>query len=676
MSRLCEVGVLCAIASARTTHLHSVAGRLGRAIGYFLPAHPIFISSVHTPPACLVGSCCLLDDHPLPLQWGHRSPFGMQRDDVRANAALPASSSSRQTLPSPSLQTLPPELLIPIFSCLKLNDLCALTLTSRPLHLLIDQYGWESWCCSPRAKRRQVLSLDRGLDGRGRAKAILEIDDTWEQARFQTRQVSYAELSAPLGSKVHPKQRRNHSIEASASSLLCLTATGLVLATKSCIAFWTAAQLRDITKSKPSVHRLAYDEQASSSGWDDITTLTTLARDDDRIIIVVGRFNGCLELWRLDTTPHGCTSVSRIGPAFGQRTSTVRKVAWLPHAGLLAAVYKKGEVEVYQASVDSAKVYQASVESAATPTTTPTTTPTITLLLSWRLENSVPWTCHLGQLPGQPPYLAIGCQGDQPLLIYKDICAKDTSIAPVPDQHYLDRSHVAVYDLASVSYRDPLQLPAFPPRYLYAGCFDGTLHAIDLVSQKVVQTHRDVYDDSPIYSILLGAGARSTSIAVGTARHGLVKVYEGDETARTSDASSANRNGWSVFPPPPSTSSPTYSVVGEHSRLFCAGADRLWVFDGRHNALSPGPKESTSGDQHAQEPKGQSSGDHQASGPKAESLPGNQHPSTSWYRHTEMIIRRTDEVENGDNDHNEGGRSPAGAPRSHTHHSRRRRWRG
>ncbi|CAO1629122.1 unnamed protein product [Jaminaea pallidilutea] len=583
----------------------------------------------------------------------------MQRDDARANAALPTTSSlpspSRQALPSPSLEALPPELLIPIFSCLNLNDLCALSLTSRPLHLLIDQYGWESWCCSPRAKRRQVLSLDQALDGRRRAKAILEIDDTWEQARFQARQVSYADLPAPLGSKAHPKQRRNQSVETSASSLLCLTATGLILATKSCIAFWTAAQLRDITKSKPSVHRLAYDEQASSSGWDDITTLTTLECDDDRIIIVVGRFNGCLELWRLDTTPHGCTSVSRIGSTFGQHTSTVRKIAWLPHAGLLAAVYKKGEVEVYQASVDS------------------TVTPT--LLLSWRLENSVPWTCHLGQLPDQPPYLAIGCQGDQPLLIYKDICAKDTSIAPVPDQHYLDRSHVAVYDLASVSHRDALQLPAFPPRYLYAGCFDGTLHAIDLVSQKVVQTHRDVYDDSPIYSILLGAGARSTSIAVGTARHGLVKVYEGDETARTSDASSANRNGWSVFPPPPSTSSPTYSVVGEHSRLFCAGADRLWVFDGRHNALSPAPKESTSGDQHAQEPKGQSSGDHHASGLKAESLSGNQHPSTSWYRHTEMIIRRTDEVENGDDDHGEGGRSPAGAGarQSTSHHSRRRR---
>lgn len=590
----------------------------------------------------------------------------MQRDDVRANAALlttpshqTLSSSSRQALPSPSLETLPPELLIPIFSHLSLNDLCALSLTSRPLHLLVEQYGWESWCCSPRAKRRQVLSSDQALDGRRRAKATLEIDDIWEQGRFQARQVSYADLPAPLGSKAHPRQRRNQSVETSASSLLSLTATGLILATKSCIAFWTAAQLRDITKSKPSIHRLAFDEQTSSSGWDDITTLTTLARDDDRIIIVVGRFNGCLELWGLDTTPHGCTSVSRIGPTSGQHTSTVRKVAWLPHAGLLAAVYKKGEVEVYQASVEFAA------------------TPTITLLTSWRLENSVPWTCHLGQLPNQPPYLAVGCQGDQPLLIYKDICAKDTSIAPVPDQHYLDRSHVAVYDLASVSYRDPLQLPAFPPRYLYAGCFDGTLHAIDLFSQKVVQAHRDVYDDSPIYSILLGAGARSTSIAVGTARHGLVKVYEGDENARTSDASSANRNGWSVFPPPPSTSSPTYSVVGEHSRLFCAGADRLWVFDGRHNALSPGSKaESKSGDHPASGPKGQSSGDHHTSGPKAESLPGNQHPSTSWYRHTEMIIRRTDEVENGDDDHGEGGRSPARARQSPTHHSHRRRRRG
>lgn len=168
--------------------------------------------------------------------------------------------------------------------------------------------------------------------------------------------------------------------------------------------------------------------------------------------------------------------------------------------------------------------------------------------------------------------------------------------------------------------------PTFPPHFLFAGCYDGLVRIWDLRqlddrltgdagdaaatgSQREPvsillpeQRYTDRYDPSPVYSIVLGVGSKSDGFAIGTARHGIVKLFEMGKDAQGSAQSQTAiawdqgqgreengravprprpREGSTMYPPAPSADFPTYSVVGEHGRLFGAGAGRLWEFDAR-----------------------------------------------------------------------------------------------
>lgn len=168
--------------------------------------------------------------------------------------------------------------------------------------------------------------------------------------------------------------------------------------------------------------------------------------------------------------------------------------------------------------------------------------------------------------------------------------------------------------------------PTFPPHLLFAGCYDGLVRVWDLrqlgdegkdaTAEAATansqtnpigillpeQRYTDRYDPSPVYSIVLGVGSKSDSFAIGTARHGIVKLFEMGKDAQGSAQTQTAiawdqgqgreqngqavrrptpREGSTMYPPSPTADFPTYSVVGEHGRLFGAGAGRLWEFDAR-----------------------------------------------------------------------------------------------
>lgn len=232
---------------------------------------------------------------------------------------------------------------------------------------------------------------------------------------------------------------------------------------------------------------------------------------------------------------------------------------------------------------------------------------------------------------------------------------------------------LSAYALASARMDDSALWEDFPPHHLFAGCYDGSVRVWDvrtrLSSREVakererdVQWERDMererlrhvasssslqsqsqtgtpsrsqanatasdrptpssvavvppirrytdrYDPSAVYSITLGVGPRSASFAIGTARHGNVKVFSvhddaqqqqqrqqqqmveiddefSQHTVQSQQSSAAEpkrrvREGYNLFCPAPPADTPTYSIVGEHGRLFCAGQGRVWELDAR-----------------------------------------------------------------------------------------------
>ncbi|PWN26942.1 hypothetical protein BDZ90DRAFT_280414 [Jaminaea rosea] len=554
-------------------------------------------------------------------------------------AIPPASASSRPPhsngASSLLLPELPAELLLRIFSHLPFSSLASLSLTCRGLHRSVDEIGWTTWLLSrsedndPDPQRRiEVLSREEGnQSGLKRVREMRRCDEVWASKAVRARGFGYKELLlASSGSDaMEPINGSGGRPPRDWPAFPCakLCAQGLIVAMRSLVVFWSSASLQDqagiCSDRKPRVYHLG-----EASGWQEINAVEVLEAQPDSIVLAVGRFHGVLELWRLpigvDDGGGGKARARGMGscePSPG-KPGSVQSISYLPEERLLAIGWKDGHVALYTLNT------RCELEP----------------LFSWKIpRNAKLWCLHLGlHYLGGEPWLAIGCQANtepgcnpSPLIIYTDVlhwanqCAaahREGRPRPSPAVIWpINPSRTSIYALASP--RPSMSSPTFPTHTLYAGCHNGTIVALD-VSQggKFLARYRDAYDDSPVYSLSLGVGQGSRSIAAGTGRHGCLKLYEQgrdreplsypEQHGDVPKSPGEGGEGWTLFPPsPPPCNSPTYAVVGEHGRLFCAGREKCWEFDARGTARS---------------------------GMRDEAI---RCKGAAWYRHREMVLMRT-----------------------------------
>lgn len=204
------------------------------------------------------------------------------------------------------------------------------------------------------------------------------------------------------------------------------------------------------------------------------------------------------------------------------------------------------------------------------------------------------WASHISV--ESSPYAALGTTSPTPLAIYP---ITESSLSPLPATvlssvssgfaNLSVQESSAVYGICD----PPITFPGAPGQLLIAGWYDGIVRLYDLRSPSSSprfvdnQTHTtpvlrpvismcDPWSTEPIYTVAAGGGEGHT-VAAGSARHSVATIWDMRNT----------RNGWSVYAPG-NDSSPVYSVIIEHSRLFGATQSRPFVLD-----FGPGVNERT-----------------------------------------------------------------------------------
>lgn len=393
---------------------------------------------------------------------------------------------------------------------------------------------------------------------------------------------------------------------------------------------------------------------ASSAMWD-ISACALL--DAEGRYLALGRVNGMIEIVSMRKVTPG----DQAGPQ-EHRDQLCVELVWLSqelvgkasiqtmHAcrssGLLAILSKQGDVWLL-ATHPSRKVGR-----------------NCQVLQHWSVGGGRPWSVTFGG-DATTAWLAIGSR--KGLVVYK--LDEDRIVGSVA----LDSGRSAVYALHTAPDRITTKCTAesgASRHTLFAGCYDGVLRQYDLSSFLLAETGsetddacklapvrelRDRFDPSAIYCLCGGIGPRGQSVAAGTARHGAVKIFDpaawpeqqssrsSERTVETAqngnltvvsdpkvaqrrlaaaavgDGADAKRErecerdaeGWTIFAAHPSRS-PTYSLVGQHDRLFGVTDSKIWQID-----LRPRPLQ-----QHGQRP----TNIHGAA------------PTLAFYRHTDQIL--------------------------------------
>lgn len=543
---------------------------------------------------------------------------GGSRQGVNGNDHPTTSSSA--SWHSSALETLPPELLSQIFSHLSFSTLCSVELTSRSLRSSLGKYGWKVWLDhSEEARVSRILEdwrLRKSVTKRD-VSLLLKINLSWRHKSIAARQIEFVNLPSPVGAKQQQQNGKNKNKNMSyqmklrhnlAIPLLQLHSSGLYLAIRSNICFWPSKYLLSsdgLNHSPPIVYQLltADQSQESMTAWQDVSALQVVS---DRLLIL-GRADGQMQVWRLqDTDGKQQTRHSKLvakltlSDDFSPQ-GTLQCLSYLPNCALVAAAWKNGGVGVFDLQGITQDVQEDDLPTALTP------------LQHWTLD-SRPWSIHLGvHSPSHTdgpdsPWLAVGCQGVDFLFLYRHILR--TPPTPISLRVSFPEStstppHLSTYALASSRRDANLDTSILPPNHLYAGCYDGMVRVWNVegtllphldatenpTSTSASPTHLslplpnryiDRYDPSPIYSITLGVGPHSHSIAIGSARHGVVKLFRIDaDSQHVKRIEESPNEGASFYPPPPPGDFPTYSIAGEHGRLFCVGQGRVWELDAR-----------------------------------------------------------------------------------------------
>lgn len=273
--------------------------------------------------------------------------------------------------------------------------------------------------------------------------------------------------------------------------------------------------------------------------------ITALACEEGTGDIVVGHVSGLLQKCRI-TAQRGRRPEILSTSRYSHSRCAVQALD-TTKSGLLACVssQKGGAVSLYK---------------LASPWQEPNT---------WNLLNK-PWSLKLEPSSKTPHWLAVGQSGPSPLLVYA--LGEDGSPSDKDDPIRLlgNEWSTAVYGFASPPSTSNI---GHASQVLVSAWYDGYVRVHDLrrPSRQAVLSLEDPYADVPLYSVACGGGAGCTIVA-GTARHGLVRVW--DLRAARSDKTS----GSSLFGPG-KDSSPVYGLYMEHDRLFAVTDRRAWMLE-------------------------------------------------------------------------------------------------
>lgn len=537
------------------------------------------------------------------------------------------------------IEGLPAELLQQIFSHLDHRTLCILESVSSSIRKSVELQGWKAWLDnSDEARVVNALGPAAPRPSKTAAKSLLKTNVAWECHSILARQVEFIHFPQPIGpgssGRKNKKGQASRNTNSSGSTgnmsyqtklrytlaipLLALHhGSGLYMAYKSTVSLWSAANLEQptgISTAFPATFSLLPPGQShdSATAWQDISAMQVIAHG----LVAIGRANGQMEVWRAasgetkDNNPALIATLCDNGNDAFAPSGTLECLSYLGSHMLLAGAWKNGSIAIFDLT-DVVATAAAAANSGQTTAMRPLP------YCHWTAE-SRPWSIHLGvhsrshlrqgePTSSHPPpvWLAVGCQGVDFLYVHRDILSASppAKVSLRTSNKHESAPHLSTYAMASSTPSSGLDVAVFPPNHLYAGCYDGMVRVWDVEStppmeDEAVDTpyllplpprYIDRYDPSPIYSMTLGVGPQSHSIAIGTTRHGIVKLFRVDEDSQhTKRQEEPHPNeGFSLYHAPPRGDFPTYSIAGEHGRVFCVGQGRVWEFDARPRSAQP-----------------------------------------------------------------------------------------
>lgn len=464
------------------------------------------------------------------------------------------------------------DVLICIASNLDTTSLSRLSQTCRSLYNFTEEHGWKSlWLSSAGASSMGDAAILSSNDASSPAvlssagskyKQCFRVDKAWATKTFHCQQARLPFVATPSG-KVEKHQPQ---------PLLLLTPTALLLFTGSEMRVWSSSTLRKGAAVQLEEAQIFY--LTNPAGLDskrrpgtpalalwDICACTQI--DVLGEYIAIGRLNGMVEIIRFKSTKWHPRQKQRVQVNLvwlwrDLTTSTsIQAMHGCPSSGLLAIAGKNGSMALFKC------VLQKGVKAS------------FDLLIQWKVD-SRPWSVWVHE----SQWLAIGVSDVEPVLLY-------------PLQEGSSRLGTAIH-LGTSSARATsvyaLQTKMVAGRCtLLAGCYDGVLREYNITEALLFPPRtsilpqrqlRDRFDPSAIYSLCLGVGQRGEDVAAGTARYGVCKVFR--STGVESDS-------WSMFAAYPSQS-PTYSIVGQHDRLFGVTDALFWQIDLRPG-VAPAPSD-------------------------------------------------------------------------------------
>ena len=273
--------------------------------------------------------------------------------------------------------------------------------------------------------------------------------------------------------------------------------------------------------------------------------ITAMACEDDTGDVIVGHVTGLLQKCRI-TSDKGKRPEMR----------SISRYTHSPHAIQALDISKSG----LMACVTADKGGTVSLYKLASPWLEPYT---------WKLRNK-PWSMMLDPSGKSPRWLAVGQSGHSPLLVYE--LGEDGLPTSTEDPIHLlgNEWSTAVYGFTSPPPTSPIGNAA---HIIVSAWYDGyaRLHDLRRPSRQPVLTLEDPFADVPLYSVACGGGAGCT-VAAGTARHGLVRLWD------IRSAKDDIKSGSSLFGPG-KDNSPVYGLHMEHDRLFGVTDKRAWMLE-------------------------------------------------------------------------------------------------
>lgn len=516
-----------------------------------------------------------------------------------------------------TLTNLNADVLATILSFLDLESLARLEQTCRYVRNFIQQFGWTRLLNS----ELRALSEDQIRKGHYiSAKEILRINLAW---KTRTLLASQCDLdNASLGKTNEAGNATDSNSTFVPFCQLHLLPHGLILLMRCEMRYWPNIELEKrqpikmencsifklenpanldkvwIAQNRRRKGRRAWNKNAigATAVWD---ICASAVLNKQGTLVALARVNGLIEIVRIELRKGMQARVHLIWFWHDLMDSgiAIQTLTSCPDSGLLAICGKQGDVWLLSVrKTQTARQHKVTHEAL-----------NVRPLSYWKVNGRV-WSACFAKIESSfryPTWVAIGTGSREGILIY----SLTSDLTKTPER--IARLHcdgVSIYSIktARVNCRESVR------QVLYAGCFDGKLRTFDVIraietdDSSAMSMMYDKYDPSAMYCLLTGVGQDGTQIAAGTARHGVVKMFDVREAFKCIEEDKNNqevekeivsnadqrdsgnipdieRQGWSMFAAHPSQS-PTYSLAGNFDRIFGVTDQKLWQVDLRNGA--------------------------------------------------------------------------------------------